>query len=59
MSKKYERCVIPIHECLFSLIGFHLSLNDFEVGVLNHLMISPLTNASGELGLYQSIQVLV
>lgn len=36
---KYEGCVIPFHECLFSLIGFLLPFIDFEVGILNRLVI--------------------
>lgn len=38
---KYDGCAIPIYEYLYSLIGFRLLLNTFEVGVLNHLLIAP------------------
>lgn len=37
----YDGCVIPLHECLFSLIDFRLPFYEFEVGVLNHLEIAP------------------
>lgn len=41
LCEKHEACVIPFHECLFSYIGLQLPFNDFEVGVLNHMGISP------------------
>lgn len=30
----------PFHECLFSSIRFRLPFNDFEVGIMNHLIIA-------------------
>lgn len=36
----YNGCVIHLHEFIFYLIYFRLPLNDFEVGILNHLKIS-------------------
>lgn len=38
---KYDGCVILLHEYMFSFIGFRLPFNDFEVGILNHSIISP------------------
>lgn len=35
-----EWCIIPLHKYLFSLIDFCLHFNDFEMYVLNHLLIS-------------------
>lgn len=40
VCSKYDMCVIPLHECMFSLIGLCLSFNNFEVRVLNLLLIS-------------------
>lgn len=37
---EYDVCVIPFYDCLFYILRFHLSFNDFEVGVLNHLLIT-------------------
>lgn len=38
---KYDGCVIHLHECLFSMIGFYLPFDKFEVGVLSHIVIAP------------------
>lgn len=38
---KYGGRVISLHEFLFSLIGFRLPSNAFEVGIINHLVIYP------------------
>lgn len=38
---QYGGCAIPFHECMFSLIGHHIPFNEFEMGVLNHLLIAP------------------
>lgn len=35
----YDGCIVHLHECLFSLICVYLPFNDFEMGVLNHLVI--------------------
>lgn len=35
IRRKYHRCVIPLHEYIFSLTGF----NGVDVGVLNYLSI--------------------
>lgn len=40
-SSEYGECDIPFYECNFSILGFHLPFNSFEIEVLNHLMISP------------------
>lgn len=40
VCNKYAGCVIPRHECLFSLIGLYLPFNDFKVDVLNCFLIS-------------------
>lgn len=42
ICNKYDRFHIPFHEWLFSVIGLCLPFNDFEVGDMNHLMISHL-----------------
>lgn len=41
ICSEYDRCVTPFCDCLFSILDFHLSFNDFEISVLNHLMIAP------------------
>lgn len=41
VCNKFEGCVIPLLECLFSMIDFRLTFNDSEVDVLNHLGVSP------------------
>lgn len=41
ICNKYERYVIPFHECLFSLIDFRLPLNHFKIDILNHMIITP------------------
>lgn len=38
---EYDRCVIPLLKCLLCLIYFCLPFNDFEINVLNHLLIVP------------------
>lgn len=38
---QYGRCVIPFHEFIFSLVGYRIPFNEFEISVLNHLLISP------------------
>lgn len=50
--------VIPYHGFLFSLIGYRLPFNEFEVSVLNHLLIAYLTVPSRELGIRQSFPAL-
>lgn len=40
ISNKYDGCVIPLHEWLFSLIGFNILFQKFRMDVLNHLVIS-------------------
>lgn len=42
ICSKYDGCIVPIHECLFSLIGFHIPFNDLKVEVFNYLLIAPL-----------------
>lgn len=37
----YDICIIPFHEYLFSLMGFCLPFTNFNISVMNHLMISP------------------
>lgn len=37
---QYNVCVIPFHEFLFSFLGYQLSFNEFEVNVLNQLLIA-------------------
>lgn len=32
-----EECAIYLQECLFSLIGFYLSFNDFEASIVNYI----------------------
>lgn len=39
---QYGGCAITFHECLFSLVGYGLPFNGFEISVLNHLLIAPL-----------------
>lgn len=41
ICNEYDGCIIPFHECLFSLIGFCLPFYDFEINVMTHLMIYP------------------
>lgn len=41
VCSKYDMCAIPLHECLFSFIGFCPPFDNFEVGVLNQLLITP------------------
>lgn len=41
ICSEYNWCAIPLHELFFSLMCFLLSFNDFEMSVLNHLMIAP------------------
>lgn len=41
VCNQYHRCVIIFHKCLFSLIGFHLLFNDFEINFINHMMVAP------------------
>lgn len=36
---KYNMYIVPLHQCLFSLISFLLPFNDFEVTMFNHLLI--------------------
>lgn len=42
VCSEYEGCFIPFHKCLLSLIVFCLPFNDFEMSVMNNLMIAPL-----------------
>lgn len=42
ISYEYDECVIPFHDFLFSLKGFCLAFNDFEINVMNHLMTAPM-----------------
>lgn len=58
ICKKYDGHVVPIHECLLSLICFCLPLTDFEVGIFNIYNFS-FTIAYDELDLRQSLLVLV
>lgn len=39
---KYDEYSIQLHECLFSFIGFHFPFNDFDIGILKNLLVSPL-----------------
>lgn len=41
MCGQHELCGFPMYECLFSRIMFTLPFNDFEVGILNYLEITP------------------
>lgn len=40
LCSSYCGCVIHVHECLFSLVGYRLPFNGFEISVLNHLLIA-------------------
>lgn len=42
IHRQYCGSVIPFQECMFFLTGYCLPFNEFEVGVLNHLLITPL-----------------
>lgn len=42
ICNKYNGCVVPLNECLFSLIGLCLPFKKIEIGVLNNLLIAPL-----------------
>lgn len=35
LCSKYAGCVLPLHEYLFSWIGFMVPFNDFKVKVIN------------------------
>lgn len=41
---QYDECAIHFHECIFSLIGYRLTFNDFEVIILNHLFFFVMQN---------------
>lgn len=36
----YTKCFISLDDCLFSLTYFALPFNDFEIGILNYLLIT-------------------
>lgn len=55
----YDGCDFPLHEYLFSLVGFQLSFNNSEVRVLNHLDIFSYTKTSNEISLCQGLSILV
>lgn len=40
VCSRFDGCELPLHECLFYRVGFRLTLNKFDVGVMNHLGIS-------------------
>lgn len=40
--RKYERCFLPRHKCIFSWIWLWLSFNDFKEGILNQMETSSL-----------------
>lgn len=33
VCSKYDRCIIPLHGCLFFIIGFHLPFKKFKIDV--------------------------
>lgn len=39
ICSQYNACDIPFHEGLFSLTSFYLSFNEYDISVMNNLMI--------------------
>lgn len=40
ISSEYGGCVVPFYQCNLSILDLRLPFNNFEMEVLNHLMIS-------------------
>lgn len=41
-NNEYGECVIPFYKCTFLIMGFQFPFNNFEIEVLNHLMVFSL-----------------
>lgn len=42
IRNQYDGCVISFDECMFSFIVHCFPFNEFEIGILNHLLITLL-----------------
>lgn len=44
---EYGECDNLFHECMFFVIGYRLPLNEFEIKLINHLLISSCSSILG------------